>query len=91
MVCYQFRLPLFRKPCDDGEGQLPPNASAASPIFGCVLNDIDGDGFLDLYVVQNFFGPQRETGYTDGGNSLLMRGNGAGDFCRWTPILVDWS
>ena len=57
-----------------------PRIAQASPIFGCQLCDFDGDGNLDLYVVQNFFGPQRETGYFDGGISLLLAGDGTGTF-----------
>ena len=57
-----------------------PRIAQSSPIFGCQLCDLDGDGNLDLYVVQNFYGPQRETGFFDGGISLLMRGDGAGNF-----------
>ena len=47
--------------------------------------DINGDGNLDLYVVQNFFGPQRETGYMDGGVSLLLLGYGTGQFESVAP------
>jgi len=56
-----------------------------SPIYGCQLADVNGDGRLDLYVVQNFFGPQRETGYMDGGVSLLLKGAGDGTF---QPVLA---
>ena len=61
-----------------------PRIAQASPIFGCSLNDVNGDGNLDLYVVQNFYGPQRETGYMDGGVSLLLTGNGKG---RFAPVM----
>ena len=57
-----------------------PNVAQSSPIFGSTLCDVDGDGNLDLYVVQNFYGPQRETGYMDGGISQLFMGDGAGNF-----------
>jgi len=63
---------------------LPPMAQI-SPIYGCQFADVNGDGQLDLYVVQNFFGPQRETGYMDGGVSLLLTGMGDGTF---QPIMA---
>ena len=57
-----------------------PAAAQVSPCFGAALTDVDGDGLVDLYVVQNFYGPQRETGRMDGGLSMLLRGNGDGSF-----------
>ncbi len=62
------------------EYQELPRIAQASPVFGSALVDVDGDGNLDLYVVQNFHGPQRETGNMDGGVSLLLRGDGTGHF-----------
>jgi hypothetical protein len=62
-----------------------PRIAQASPIFGCLLVDVDQDGNLDLYVVQNFYGPQRETGYMDGGVSLLLAGDGQGNFVPVDP------
>ena len=40
----------------------------------------DGDSNADLYLVQNFFGPQRLTGRWDGGLSVLLLGDGTGGF-----------
>ena len=57
-----------------------PRLAQISPGFGVVLTEVDGDGQLDLYLVQNFFGPQRETGRLAGGVSLLLTGNGDGTF-----------
>ncbi len=57
-----------------------PQIAQASPIFGCVLNDFNSDGNLDLVVAQNFYGPQRETGYFDGGIGLLLLGDGNSNF-----------
>lgn len=69
---------------NDGKGYFTfkplPRIAQASPIFGSSVTDVDGDGFLDIYVVQNFFGPQPETGRMDGGLSLLMKGDGKGNF-----------
>jgi tetratricopeptide (TPR) repeat protein len=57
-----------------------PRLAQISPGFGVSLEDVDGDRRLDLYLVQNFFAPQPETGHMDGGVSLLLRGGGDGSF-----------
>ena len=77
---------------NNGHGELTfrplPRLAQASPAFGVVLSDVDGDGALDLYLTQNFFSPQPETGRMDGGLSLLLKGNGDGSF---EPIWPDRS
>jgi hypothetical protein len=69
---------------NDGKGHftfLPlPRIAQAAPGFGVSLTEVNGDGYADLYMVQNFFAPQPETGHMDGGLSLLLLGNGTGDF-----------
>ena len=60
-----------------------PRITQSSPIFGSTLCDVNADGYLDLYAVQNFSGPQRETGYMHGGISQLLLGDGSGSF---TPV-----
>lgn len=60
-----------------------PRIAQVSPIFGAVMLDLDDDQFLDLVVAQNFNGPQRETGYMDGGVGLALKGLGDG---RFEPI-----
>jgi hypothetical protein len=50
-----------------------------------VLTEVDGDGHADAYIVQNFFGPQLETGQMDGRLSLLLRGRGDGIFTAVRP------
>ena len=69
---------------NDGTGHFAfhalPRMAQASPGFGLVLTEVDGDGEIDLYIAQNFFSPQRETGRMDGGLSLLLRGRGNGQF-----------
>lgn len=65
-----------------------PRLAQIAPGFGIVLEDVDGDGNLDLYLAQNFFSPQVETGRMDGGVSLLLRNRGNG---RFEPIWPDRS
>jgi hypothetical protein len=40
----------------------------------------NGDGHPDIYLVQNSYSPQRETGRMDGGMSMLLLGKGDGTF-----------
>lgn len=77
---------------NDGRGRftfvpLPPLAQIA-PAYGAVLLDVDGDRNVDLYLAQNTYSPQRETGRQAGGLSLLLRGNGDGTF---SPVWPDRS
>ncbi len=69
-----------------------PRLVQASPGFGVVCSDYNGDGFWDLYVVQNFFTREPETGLLDGGISALLWGDGTGDFrmadARKTGLVV---
>ena len=62
-----------------------PRFVQASPSFGVVFSEIDGDGKPDLYIVQNFFSPQPETGHMDGGLSVLLKGVGDGTFLPVWP------
>lgn len=63
-----------------------PRLAQISTAFGIAARDFDGDGFVDIALGQNFFGPQVETGRFDGGQSLLLLGNGRGDFEATMPI-----
>ena len=74
---------------NDGSGNftftpLPPLAQA-SPSFGLQFCDANTDGFPDLYLVQNFYGPQAETGRMHSGLSLLLTGKGDGEFVPVWP------
>lgn len=74
---------------NDGSGAFSfaplPTLAQVSPCFGVVLSDVDADGHADLFLAQNFFSPQRETGRMAGGVSLLLRGNGDGTFAPVWP------
>ena len=62
-----------------------PRLAQASPAFGVCMIDADADGRLDVYLVQNFYGSQPETGHMDGGLSLLLKGQGDGTFTSVWP------
>ena len=65
-----------------------PRIAQIAPAFGVDFCDVDGDGNDDLYLVQNFHGPQPETGHMAGGVSQLLKGDGTGHF---TPVRPDQS
>jgi hypothetical protein len=67
------------------EGRPLPRLAQIAPGFGVQFTEVNGDAHPDLYVVQNFYGPQVETGRMDGGLSLLMTGNGDGSFTAVGP------
>ncbi len=56
-----------------------PRLAQAAPGYGVLAGDFTGDGNPDVYFVQNSFAREPETGHWDGGVSLLLRGDGAGN------------
>ena len=64
--------------------QLPRLAQIA-PSFGLAFLQANGDSHIDLYVSQNFYGPQRETGRMAGGVGTLLLGNGDASFTAVGP------
>ena len=65
-----------------------PRTAQIAPVFGLSFTEINGDGFPDLVLAQNFHGPQRETGHMDGGVGLVLLGDGQTNF---TPVWPDKS
>ena len=75
---------------NDGTGQFTihplPHLAQISPGFGVALRDVDLDGHLDCYIVQNHFNITIEQGRLDGGLSTLLRGTGDSE----APFEVVW-
>ncbi len=69
---------------NDGSGSFGvrslPAEAQLSPGFGVLCKDFDGDAIPDVFIAQNFFSPQPETGNMDGGLGCLLRGRGDGRF-----------
>jgi len=62
------------------EFQPLPLLAQIAPGFGVVSGDFDLDGVSDIYLLQNSFSPQAETGRMDGGIGQMLLGNGQGGF-----------
>ncbi|MDA0372230.1 MAG: FG-GAP-like repeat-containing protein [Planctomycetota bacterium] len=52
-----------------------PRLAQISPAFGVAIADLDGDGFQDVVLAQNFDSNEPETGRMAGGLSLWLRGS----------------
>ncbi len=65
---------------NDGNGKFTfkplPHLAQIAPVYGITLTDLDGDGHRDIYLAQNFYNPQPETGRMAGGLSVWLRGDG---------------
>ena len=74
---------------NDGKGGFTvtplPMAAQISPIRGIAVQDVDGDGNLDLIVVGNIDDTEPNTAPADAGNGLWMRGDGHGRFIPVSP------
>jgi hypothetical protein len=58
---------------------LPLDAEAQfAPAFSLNVGDVDGDGYEDLFLSQNFFAVRPEWPRLDGGRGLWLRGDGSG-------------
>ncbi len=74
---------------NDGSGKFEfrplPRIAQIAPAFGVVVTEVNGDGVPDIYLAQNFYNPQPETGRMAGGLSQLLIGNGDGTFKAVSP------
>ncbi|MGI8400962.1 MAG: VCBS repeat-containing protein [Gemmatimonadaceae bacterium] len=57
-----------------------PNLAQIAPIKGIIVQDVDGDGNLDLVVAGNLYEAEPNTPRADAGNGLWLKGDGKGHF-----------
>ncbi len=86
LVCQELQSVVLM---NDGAGHFEikplPTLAQLAPAFGTVVADFDLDGIPDIFMVQNFYGPQIETGRMSGGLGVLLRGLGDGEFSAIWP------
>lgn len=74
---------------NDGHGHFDfvalPSEAQFAPVFGLVSADVTGDGYTDVVALQNFQGPQVETGWYNGGLSVVLAGHKDGTLTALTP------
>jgi len=63
-----------------------PLESQIFPIYGICIDDLDGDGSLDLLVAGNLDAVQPDIGRFDGGYGLFLKGDGKGKFIPATSL-----
>ncbi|MEP7258062.1 MAG: VCBS repeat-containing protein [Flavitalea sp.] len=57
-----------------------PLEAQFSPVYGMLCKDFDGDGNLDVLCVGNSFSTEVQTGRYDAQGSVVMHGDGKGNF-----------
>lgn len=63
---------------DHFEAVMLSREAQFAPVFGIVAADFDGDGWMDLFLGQNFFAVRPEQSRQDAGCGLVLRGVGGG-------------
>jgi hypothetical protein len=63
-----------------------PNPAQLSPMRGIIVDDIDGDGNVDLIVAGNLYDVEPNTPRADAANGLWLKGDGRGHFTAVPPV-----
>jgi hypothetical protein len=74
---------LFLNRGDRFEAHPLPEQAQYAPAFAANVADLDGDGFEDLFLSQNFFPVRQQDSRLDSGRGLWLRGDANG---RLTPV-----
>src|SRR5438046_8486520 len=66
---------LFLNRGDHFEARALPIEAQFAPAFGVAVADMDGDGYEDFFLSQNFFAVDGDTSRHDAGRGLWLRGD----------------
>jgi hypothetical protein len=67
--------------------QSLPMEAQFSPLFGMITSDLDGDGLTDVLAVGNSFSTEVQTGRYDAQGSIMLKGDGKGNFTAERKLL----
>lgn len=77
---------IFLNRGDHFEVQALPDFAQWSPAFGICVADVNNDGAEDVFLAQNFFGTEPETGRLDAGRGLWLLGSRSGTLTPWSAV-----
>ena len=78
---YTFASSLVRHNADGSFTLVPlPREAQVAPVYGILVEDVDGNGTSDLVMAGNFDGVQPEIGRISASYGLILRGDGRGGF-----------
>jgi hypothetical protein len=77
---------------NDGKGRFEmrdlPMVSQLSPTYAITVDDINGDGHLDLMLGGNLYGVKPEVGRYDASYGCVLAGDGKGNFTTLSPAVT---
>lgn len=77
---------VFLNRGDRFESRTLPREAQWSPGFGVGIADFDGDGHEDVFLAQNRFDLDLDSGRADAGVGICLLGNGSGGFRALDPM-----
>ena len=80
LSCNELRSLYFENRGGKFVAQPLPNEAQIFPVYAQIAVDLNKDGHLDWLAAGNDLGQQVETGAIDGGNGLVLLGDGKGHF-----------
>lgn len=80
-----FETSLFLNQSNRFERKALPSAAQFAPGNGATIADFNGDGSDDILIAQNVFAVRPDDERLDAGRSLLLLGDGRGDFKPSSP------
>jgi len=79
-IATTFHSTYFENKGSSFEMHVLPIEAQTFPIFAIQPDDLNGDGHLDFLAIGNLFETQTDLGRYDGGNGIVMLGDGKGKF-----------